>query len=162
MVEPSFNYYNGNFKVNGSQGSFTGEVTGLNLGYMGNIFMAGLALERGNYVYDSDVTTDGYQYFLGGGVGTYIAFHFFDRIRLWTGYLNSVLEPKSNTNVRYFGQHVSIGLGLRVYDGFMLNIQDFRNQYTQQEDDVTGKTTGLPSNIKTQGLVYGLSYIFAF
>ncbi|MDH5414594.1 MAG: hypothetical protein OEW87_10690, partial [Flavobacteriaceae bacterium] len=95
-------------------------------------------------------------------IGTYIAFHFWDFFRIWTGYLNSTLEPKGNNNYRFFGQHISIGVGFRLYDGLMLNFQDARNQFTQLEDDITKKTSGLASNIKTEAQSIGLSYVLLF
>ncbi len=159
MIEPSYHYVTGSYSVADRSGDFTGKVGGLNLGYMGEFFMAGLALEKGDYEYDSTITESGYTQFTGGGVGTYIAFHFYDRIRLWTGYLNSTLEPKDNDDFRYFGQHISVGLGLRVVDGFLINFTDFRNHFTQIEDDTTGKTTGLTNNIKTSGQSWSISYI---
>ena len=103
-----------------------------------------------------------YKKYNGGGVGSFLGFHFFDSFKIWTGYLNSTLEPTSNRDFRYFGQHVSFGLGLRVYQGLMINAEGFRNQYTQEENDETGKTRGLDDNIKTEGQIYYLSYIFIF
>lgn len=44
----------------------------------------------------------------------------------------------------------------------MINIENFQNVYTQQEDDTTGLTTGLDKKIKTQGQAFFLSYILTF
>ena len=162
IVEPGYHYYEGRFKAGNEKGNLTGKVFGLNLGYLGEFAMAGITLEKGQYSYDNNITTNSYSHFDGGGVGTFIGFHFWDNIKLWTGYLNSTLEPTANNNIRYFGQHASFGIGYRVYDGLMLNIQGFRNQFTQIEDDVTGKTSGLDTNIKTEGHSYYLSYILIF
>ena len=162
MVEPGIKLYSGEFKVAERTGEFTGKVANLNLGYMDKNFMVGITLEKGDYEYDSEVTEDGYEKFDGGGVGTYIGFIFFDRIRVWTNYLNSTLEPKSNSDIRYFGQNFTYGLGYRVYDGLLINYQFFSNHFTQKEDDTTGKTEGLLSNIKTQGTSLSLSFILVF
>ena len=162
LVEPKALSYSGEFKVGSESGKISGTGYGISLGYFGNHFMAGINIERSEIKTDSGFNTNGYQKFNGGGVGTFIGFYFLDSFKLWTGYLNSVLEPTSNKDYRYFGQHFSIGLGYRFYKGFMINIEGYRNQYTQEENDVTGQTRGLDSNIKTEGSAYSLSYIFAF
>ena len=162
LVEPSYNYYQARFSAGEESGSFTGEVYGLNLGYLGDYFMAGVTLEKGIYTYDSNVTSTGDTKFDGGGVGTFLGFHLLDKFKIWTGYLNSTLEPVSKSDKRYFGQHFSYGLGYRIYNGLMINIYEFKNQFTQLEDDSTGKTTGLTPTLKTTGLIYSLSYIFIF
>ena len=95
----------------------------------------------------------------GGGIGTFLGFHFWDRLRVETTYLNSALEANSNDEFRYFGQYFSYGLGLRLWKGFMLNYSKFNNQYTQSENDETGLTLGLSNNIKTEGESISLSYI---
>lgn len=161
MLEPSLNYYQGSFEVADRSGDFHGKVAGLKIGYMGQFFMAGINLEKGQYFYDDDISTNDYEQFDGGGVGTYLAFHFFDRFRLLTSYLNSSLEPVDNNDTRYFGQHFSASLGIRIIDGLMFNFEKFSNQFTQLEDDSTGKTEGLDDNIKTQGENFSLSYIIA-
>lgn len=162
LVEPKVISYSGEFKVGQESGKYSGNGYGVSLGYFGNHFMAGINIEKTQIKTGSGFNDKGYQTFNGGGVGTFIGFYFLDSFKLWTGYLNSVLEPTSNNDYRYFGQHFSIGLGYRFYEGFMLNIEGFRNQYTQEENDVTGQTRGLDSNIKTEGTAYSISYIFAF
>lgn len=162
IVEPSYNIYSGKFKSGDERGKLTGHVYGLNLGYLGEVFMAGITLETGKYSYDKNVTTESTSKFDGGGVGTFLGFHLWDRLKLWTGYLNSTLEPTSNKDIRYFGQHISYGLGIRLFDGLMLNLYEFKNQFTQIEDDTTGKTGGLDPKIKTYGTNLSLSYILIF
>ena len=158
MVEPYYKLYDGNFQSGAQEGSFSGRIYGANLGYLGDYFMAGLTLENGEYISDNTLTTEGFEKYKGGGIGTYIGFHFLDSWKVWTGYLNSALEPTSNKQIRYFGQHVSFGAGYRIWQGLILNIEGFRNQYTQQEDDTTGLTSGLETNMKTEGTSYFLSY----
>jgi hypothetical protein len=153
--------YSGSFDSSGESGNFKGNTFGLQLGYLGDYFMAGINIEKGQYVFDKRLTSDNYTEYAGGGVGTFLGFHFLDHWKIWTGYLNTSFEPINNGAIRYFGQHVSFGLGYRLYDGLMLNYEGFRNQFTQKEDDVTGKTQGLASNIKTEGYAISLSYIFA-
>ncbi|MBT4792034.1 MAG: hypothetical protein HON90_10720 [Halobacteriovoraceae bacterium] len=162
LVEPGYHLYQGSFEAGSESGELTGEVFGLNLAYLAEFFMVGLSLEKGQYTYDKNITANNYAHFSGGGVGTFIGFHFMDNIKIWTGYLNSTLEPTANKSIRYFGQHASFGLGYRVYEGLMFNVQGFRNQFTQMEDDNTGKTSGLDTNIKTQGHSYYFSYILIF
>jgi hypothetical protein len=162
LVEPAYHHYVGTFSAGTEDGDFSAKVTSLNLGYLGENILLGFTFEKGQYTFDSNVTTDAYSNFDGGGVGTFIGFNFWDRFKIWSSYLNSSLEPTANNDIRYFGQHVSFGFGYRVYEGLMLNLQSFRNQYTQKEDDVTGKTTGLDTNIKTEGYSYFLSYILIF
>lgn len=162
LVEPGFNAYSGQFKVAEEAGDFQGNTFGLNLGYLGANFMIGLSFETGKYSYDKNVTDNNTSKFDGGGVGGFVGFYFWDRIKVWTGYLNSTLEPVNNNNERYFGQHVSYGLGYRLLDGLMLNIYEFKNQFTQLESDITGKTGGLENVIKTRGAQVSLSYILLF
>ena len=76
--------------------------------------------------------------------------------------MNSSLEPIDNNSTRFFGQYVSLSLGYRIHNGLMLNYTEFRNQYTQIEDDDTGKTEGLTKNIRESGGNLSLSYILAF
>lgn len=163
MVEPHISSVSGNFNiVAGSEGSFKGEVAGLRLGYLGDYFMAGMNFEKGSYSYDSTITEYGNHYFTGGGVGTYLGFHFLDHWRLWTDYLNSALEPVSHDSIRYFGQQVSLGISYRLFDGWMINYYQLNNYLTQYEDDVTGKTGGLSNNIRIVATGISLSFISVF
>lgn len=162
LVEPAFKQYAGRFNGNDGRGDLTGQVLALDTGYLGENFMIGLSFEKGQFTYDENLTSSGYTKFNGGGVGSFIGFHLFDRFKVWTGYLNSSLEPTSNNETRYFGQQVSFGLGLRISDGFMANIQSYSNHFTQLEDDTTGKTSGLDKNIITKGEILSLSYILIF
>lgn len=162
LVEPQYHAYTGTFSAGQEKGDLSGKVMAINLGYLGNHFMIGFSIEKGQYTYDSNLTSDKYTHFNGGGVGSFIGFYFLDHFKIWTGYLNSTLEPTSNNDTRYFGQHVSLGIGYRVYEGLMLNLQGFKNQFTQMESDITGKTTGLDTNIKTDGHSLALSYILVF
>ena len=162
MVEPFYKSYQGEFKRGTEKGVIDGQVYGLNTGYLGDYFMMGLTFENGQFQSDAELTADGYEKYTGGGIGSYLGFHFLDRYKLWTGYLNSAIQPTNNKDYRLFGQHVTFGLGYRVYQGLIFNVEGFRNQFTQQEDDVTGKTTGLDTNIKTQGTAYFLSYFLVF
>lgn len=162
MVEPYYKFYSGSFQSGENSGDFNGRIFGTNVGYLGEYFMAGLTFERGQYTSDSDLTTNGYEKYDGGGIGTYLGFHFLDLYKLWTGYLNSALEPTANKDIRYFGQHVSFGFGWRIWEGLLINVEGFRNVYTQQEDDITGKTEGLETNMRTEGTSYFLSYFLVF
>jgi hypothetical protein len=162
LFEPSFMQYTGRFDGENGRGNLSGQVFGLNTGYLGENFMIGLTVEKGQYKYDSNITSAGHENFDGGGLGSFIGFHLFDHFKIWTGYLNSSLEPTSNNDTRYFGQQVSFGIGYRVYEGLMLNLHSFSNQFTQFEDDNTGKTTGLSRNIKTEGHVLSASYLLIF
>lgn len=160
MVEPHIDNINGTFSVvAGEEGSLNGTSTGLRVGYLGEYFMAGMNFEKGHFTYDSNITQYGHKYFTGGGVGTYLGFHFLDHWRIWTGYLNSVLEPVSNDDIRYFGQQVSLGVGYRITGGWMLNYFYYNNYFTQYEDDITGKTGSLTSDIRVVGSSISLSFI---
>lgn len=161
-VEPYFKKYWGGFEKGDGKGNISGDSSGMNVGYIGDYFLAGLSFELGNFKYSSNVTDDGHTLFRGGGVGTYLGFHFYDRVKLWTGYLNSSIEPKHDDSYRYYGQQVSFGLGIRVWDFILLNYEVFNNYFTQIEDDETGKTQGLDTNIKTQKQAIGLSAFFIF
>jgi hypothetical protein len=162
MVEPFYKVYDGEYKTGTNEGSFSGEIYGANIGYLGDYFMAGLTLENGNFTSDNTLTDQNFETYKGGGIGSYIGFHFYDQWKIWTGYLNSALEPTENDQIRYFGQHVSFGLGYRIWEGLIINVEGFRNQYTQQEEDISGLTTGLETIIKTQGTSYFLSYFLVF
>lgn len=163
MIEPHIDNVSGKFSiVSGSEGSMSGTSTGLRVGYLGQYFMVGMNFEKGHYEYDSDVTTYGHKYFNGGGVGTFLGFHFLDHWRIWTGYLNSALESTSQDDFRYFGQQVSMGLGYRLSGGWMLNYHYFNNYFTQYEDDLTGKTGSLLSDIRVVGNSFSLSFIAVF
>ena len=162
LVEPSTLYTQGRFEGVNGRGDFNGTGFGLNLGYAGNRFFIGLNLERLELKFQDHFTNENFETFIGGGVGSFMGFQLFDRIKIWTTYLNSTLEPVSNKKIRYFGQYYAIGLGLRLIDGLMLNAQSFTNHYTQIEDDTTGKTSGLDKNLATFGQSYGLSYLLLF
>ncbi|MCO4755385.1 MAG: hypothetical protein KC478_12960 [Bacteriovoracaceae bacterium] len=161
-VEPNYKKYWGSFTRGDQKGNISGESTGLNVGYIGNYFLAGLSFELGNFKYSKSITDDNYTLFKGGGVGTYMGFHFFDRVKLWTGYLNSSIEPKGNDDFQYFGQQVSFGLGIRIWKYILLNYEVYNNYFTQVESDVTGKTEGLDTNIRTKKESIGLSAFFIF
>jgi hypothetical protein len=162
LVEPGYTHYSGRFDGDNGRGNLKGNVFGLNTGYLGENFMVGLTIEKGQYEFDSELTSAGHKKFDGGGLGSFIGFHLYDRVKIWTGYLNSSIEPTSNNNIRYFGQQVSFGLGYRLHEGLMLNLQSFSNQFTQIESDITGKTTGLARNIKTSGHSLSASYFLIF
>jgi hypothetical protein len=153
--------YSGSFNSpSDKDGTFKGQTASINIGYLGDSFMAGICLEKGAYTFSDDFSTNTYTQYLGGGAGSFLGFHFFDRWKIWTGYLNTLFEPTKKRSIRYFGQQVSFGIGYRLIDGLMFNIEGFKNQFTQSEDDSTGKTQSLQSNIKTQGMGVSLSYIF--
>jgi hypothetical protein len=139
-----------------------GEVLGLRLAYTNKFFMMGLNFEKGHYTYDREVSTLGHSYFNGGGVGTFLGFHFLDRIRIWTGYLNSTLESTNENNQRFFGQQVEFGVGLRVYKSIFLNLNHFNNFFTQEENDVDGKTGSIDEVIKVTGNSLSISTMFIF
>lgn len=161
LVEPKYQIHNGQLKVAQTKTSYNAEGAALNIGYMGEYFLAGLSLEKSRFVFDDPFASLTGKIYDGGGVGTFIGFHLWDRIKIETTYLNSTLEANSNSNSRYFGQYFAFGIGLRLWRGLMLNMQYYENQYTQLEDDITGKTQGLNSHIKTAGNIVGLSYFFA-
>ncbi len=160
MVEPSVLYTSGRFSGDNELGSFSAKGYGVSLGYAGKYFLMGLTGEKLDYSFEDHFTTHGHTKYSGGGIGTFIGLHLFDRFKIWTSYLNSTLEPTSNTSTRYFGQYYSVGLGIRILGGIMLNAQSFTNQYTQIEDDTTGKTSGLDKKLTTFGQTYSISYIF--
>ena len=124
--------------------------------------MIGFNFEKGNYSYDSNLTDNGYSHFYGGGVGTFIGFHFYERIRIWSGYLNSVLESNTNSSQRFFGQQVELGLGYRVWENIIINYSYFNNYFTQEENDITGKTGSIDQVIKVSGRNLSISAIFIF
>lgn len=163
MVEPHIDNISGKFSiVSGADGKMSGTSTGLRVGYLGQYFMVGMNFEKGHYEYDPEVTSYGHKYFNGGGIGTYLGFHFLDHFRIWTGYLNSALESTSQDDFRYFGQQVSMGVGYRITGGWMLNYLYFNNYFTQYEDDLTGKTGSLVSDIRVVGSSLSLSFISVF
>lgn len=159
LLEPRFSRDTGQLSVTNTKTNYTANGYGLDIGYMGDYFLAGLTLDKSLFIFDESFDSNNDDRFDGGGIGTFLGFHFLDRFRLQTTYMNSTLESTSNKNFRYFGQYFSFGLGVRLIDGLMLNYARYNNQYTQQEDDSTGKTSGLSSNIKTTGHVISLSYI---
>lgn len=161
LVEPKYQIHNGQLKVAQTKTSYNAEGGALNLGYMGDYFLAGVSLEKSRFVFVDPFATQTGKIYDGGGVGTFIGFHLWDRIKIETTYLNSTLEPNSNSDVRYFGQYFAFGISLRLWRGLMLNMQHYENQFTQFEDDTTGKTQGLDSHIKTSGNIVGLSYFIA-
>lgn len=162
MLEPRVFTTTATFDAGNNDGNLTGKGYGLKIGYLGEYFMAGINLEKQTVETQSGFSTDNYQKFDGGGIGTFMGFHFWDLLKVWTSYLNTTLEPTSNRDYRYFGQYVSFGIGFRVYQGLLISYEGFRNQYTQEENDETGKTRGLDDNIKTEGSNLILSYILKF
>jgi len=124
--------------------------------------MAGLNFERGWLSSDGDITSTGASSFKYGGIGTFLGFHFLNRFKLYTSYTNTSLEPRNNDDFRYFGQQVSFGLGYRIWDIILINYELINNVYTQIEDDTTGKTNGLNSNIRVNKQSLGLSMVLVF
>lgn len=162
LFEPQWRVYSGDYKGGGTNGSLRGETSNLHLGYIGESFMAGLSFERGWLNIEDDITGTGANTFKYGGVGTFMGFHFLNRIKIYTGYTNTSLEPRNNGDFRYFGQQVNFGLGYRFWDIFILNYEYMNNFYTQIEDDTTGKTSSLDSNIRSDKHSYGISMILIF
>lgn len=162
LVEPQYRIYTGDYKGNGSKGDLKGEGAILNLGYIGDYFMAGISAEKGYLSFDGDITGNGASNFTYGGFGTFLGFHFFNRFKLYTGYMNTSIEPSNDGSYRYFGQQINFGLGYRIWDFVILNYEYMTNVYTQIEDDNTGKTSGLSSNIRSNKQSLGLSFIFIF
>jgi hypothetical protein len=124
--------------------------------------MVGLNFEKGHYTYESNLTDNGYTHFSGGGVGTFIGFHFLERFRIWSGYLNSALEANSNKSQRFFGQQVEVGMGYRFWQNFLINYSYFNNYFTQEESDITGKTGSIDDVIRVVGTNITLSAVFIF
>ena len=161
-VEPTYKRHWGTFERGDLKGSLSGESTSLNAGYLGDYFMAGVTAEIGNFHYSSTIMDEKFTVFTGGGIGTYLGFHFFDRLKLWTGYLNSTLEPKSNEDFQYFGQQITFGLGIRLWKYLLLNYEVHNNYFTQYEDESTGATEGLETNIREKKRSIGLSAFLIF
>lgn len=162
LVEPAIKNISGKFSKGNTKGKLSGEVYTLKLGYSGSFFHLGFNFETGNYYYDSSLSINQNTLYKGGGLGTFLGFHFLDRIWLWTGYLNSSLEEKENNNKRYFGQQVEIGLGYRLWNGLLLTYSYYNNYFTQVENDLTGKTESIDETFKTNGNTLSLSYLFIF
>jgi hypothetical protein len=162
LVEPHFSRVDARFTRSNEKGNVTGEVSGLRVGYSDNNFMVGLNFEKGHYSYDSNLTDNGYSHFSGGGVGTFIGFHFYERIRIWSGYLNSALESNTNSSQRFFGQQVELGLGYRVWENVLINYSYFNNYFTQEENDITGKTGSIDQVIRVVGSNISISAVFIF
>lgn len=162
LFEPQWRVYSGDYKGGGTNGSLRGETSNLHVGYIGESFMAGLSFERGWLNIEDDITDTDANTFKYGGVGTFMGFHFLNRIKIYTGYTNTSLEPRNNDDFRYFGQQVNFGLGYRFWDIFILNYEYMNNFYTQIEDDTTGKTSSLNSNIRSDKHSYGISMILIF
>lgn len=76
LVEPYYKFYNGDYETGG---------------------------ENGEYNAGSTISDSGSNRFKGGGIGSFSGFHFLDRWKIWTGNLNSALEPTKNRDLRYFG-----------------------------------------------------------
>jgi hypothetical protein len=140
----------------------SGTSTSLKLGYIGKYFMAGLLLDYGSLTFDDGVDAQNNKYYKGGGVGSYLGFHFGSSFKIWTSYLNSSLEAVSDDSRRLFGQRVDFGLGYRIWEKVFLNYAYTTNVYTQLEDDETGKTTGLNSNTTVKYGAVSLSALFIF
>jgi hypothetical protein len=162
LLEPQWRVYSGDYKGGGTNGSLRGESSNLHVGYIGESFMAGLSFERGWLNFEEDITGTGASTFKYGGVGTFLGFHFLNRFKIYTGYTNTSLEPRNNDSFRYFGQQVNFGLGYRFWDILILNYEYMNNFYTQIEDDETGKTSSLDSNIRSDKHSYGISMILIF
>jgi hypothetical protein len=161
LLEPRLILDQGSLEVASESTSYTSQGTGIDIGYMGDYFLAGITIERNTARFEDPFLGNSFNNYSQGGIGTFMGFHFYDRFRLQTTYINTSLEPSSNRSIRYFGQYFAFSLGLRIYDGLMLNVNSYNNVYTQLEDDNTGLTTGLTNNIKTRGNALYFSYIFA-
>ncbi|MAZ49632.1 MAG: hypothetical protein CME65_13815 [Halobacteriovoraceae bacterium] len=159
LLEFKSKHENGSLHLLGTKQSFNSFGQGLKIGYMGNYILTGLSFDQNRTYFNEGFSSQTGKIYSGGGIGTFLGFHFWDRLRVETTYLNSALEANSNDEFRYFGQYFSYGLGLRLWKGFMLNYSKFNNQYTQSENDETGLTLGLSNNIKTEGESISLSYI---
>ena len=162
LVEPQYRVYQGDYKGDGIKGSLKGEGSSINLGYIGKHFMAGVSAEKGWLNFNKSLVDAGPTNFTYGGFGTFLGFHFFNRIKIYTGYMNTSIEPSNDSSFRYFGQEAYFGIGYRLWDFVLLNYDYMSNVYTQLEDDNTGKTSGLDSNFKTTKQSIGLSCIFIF
>lgn len=163
MVEPHWDKLQGTISnYQAEKVEFTGDMNGLNLGYLGRNIMAGMILQLGRMSFKKDPTGDGEKYFKAGGIGTYLGFHFRGVIKLWSEYQNTNLEPTHADDRRYFGQQVAFGLGYRIYDGILINYKYFNNYYTQKEEDETGKTSSLERNMRTYGQSFGLSFVLVW
>ena len=161
LLEPRLQVYQGSLKVGSEQSDFLGQGQGLDLGYMGEHFLFGITLEKNHYRFQESFLDRNTKSYHAGGIGTFIGYHFLDRLRIQTTYINTSLEPTTQKNFRYFGQYFAYGLGLRLSKGLMFNLIQFNNTYTQKEEDETGQTNGLVSNIRSHGQSAYLSYIFA-
>ncbi len=162
LVEPHFNKVSGTFERADTEGDMTGEYLGLRLAYTNKFFMIGINLEKGHYSYDSEVSATKHSHYNGGGVGTFLGFHFFDRLRIWTGYLNSVLEANGNKDQRFFGQQVEFGIGYRLWKNIFVNYSYINNFFTQEENDITGETGSIEEIIKVKSNSLSISSIFVF
>ena len=162
MIEPQYRVYSGDYKGNGRSGDLHGEGNAIHIGYIGEFFMAGVSAEKGWMHIDGNIMGNGSENFVYGGLGTYMGFHFMNRLKIYTGYVNTTLEPTNVSTYRFFGQQVNFGIGWRIVDFIILHYEYMNNFHTQEENDITGKTDGLSSNIRSNKQAYGISFIFVF
>ena len=160
LLEFKQQFIEGELKFSQTERTFQSQGQGLKIGYMGKYILAGIIIDKNQTKFNNSFGTQSSTSYSSGGIGTFLGFHFWDRLRIETTYLNSALEPNSNSSFRYFGQYFSYGLGFRIWKGLMINANQFTNHYTQSEDDDIGTTNGLSQNIKTSGQNISLSYIF--
>jgi hypothetical protein len=159
-IEPHYSWQSGTFDDATNKGSFSADVYGIKIGYIENHFYAGLSFDIGEYSFDRNFSTYNTELYKGGGIGTYLGFYW-GSIKVWTNYINSTLEPQNMKSQRFFGEQLNFGFGFKLSGSFYLNYEIFSNQFTQLENDVTGKTNGLANNIKTNGESLSLSIQWA-
>ena len=163
MLEPYAESVNGTIRsISNEKINFSGPNFGINIGYIGTNILVGMVTTLGEMSFASDPTGDGQKRFKSGGIGTYLGFHFKGTYKLWTEYQNTNIEPIGAESRRYFGQQVSFGLGYRIYKALLINYKYFNNFLTQVEDDSTGKTSSLNSNLRSSGHMIGLSLILVW
>ena len=162
LTEIMLKHYDSKIKDENGTNRFSGDAQALNLGYLNEWFTMGVALEMGNFKFKVPAFPVASQYFTGGGIGTFLGFHFFNRIKIQSTYLNKQYKSKNNEDFSYFGQSVAATLGIRIVSGLMFNIEYFNNYFTQVENHATGATESLDPIVRTYGTNFGLSYIFIF
>ena len=162
LVEPMAKSITATIETNGRLGNMRVQLGGVKLGYLNEYFIAGIEIQKGLARMEKSPFALDYKEYNAGGIGTFLGFHFYDRYKIWTGYLNTNYEPVKYNSIRYFGQQISFGIGIRIYSGFLLSYEVFNNYFTQKENDNTGITETIGKTIRARGSSANLSYMMVF
>ncbi len=139
LFEPYLGVQKGQFLENQNKGDMQSVIQGMRTGYSGNYFMLGLDLGFANAKFDSPFLSETNQERYNNVEVAFFMGLLFNRMKLYASYGASYIRKRyqNPTKRTYYGDTAKIGLGIRPFWKFFINIEKIHTVYDEYEEDRT-------------------------